>query len=69
MKTPVPAFPVFHNPDAPSYSGMALRDYFAIKILQGLMLRHKEPGYSDSSAIFEAYELANKMLDIREVKK
>lgn len=33
-------------------------DSIAMSILQGLMLRYKENGYSDEHAIHEAYRLA-----------
>lgn len=45
-----------------------LRDYIAMKILQGLMLRHKEDGYSDRGAIYEAYKLADEAIGIRKAK-
>lgn len=52
------AFPCNVN----EYCGMLLRDYFAAQILPSLMLRWKEPGYSDDSAIHESYRLADLML-------
>lgn len=40
------------------------RDYFAIKILQKLMGRRNEPGYTEESAIYEAYEIADLMVNV-----
>lgn len=45
---------------------VSLRDHFAGIALQGLMLRHNEPGYTDDSAAREAYVLADWMLKMRE---
>lgn len=45
---------------------IGLSDYFAVQILQGLMLRHREPGYSDKSAIVEAIHLAEWMVENKE---
>jgi hypothetical protein len=45
----------------------SLRDYFAgqIKpaIIQGLMLRYKEQGYSDTYMLAEAHELTEEAVD------
>jgi hypothetical protein len=50
-----------------SYSeGLPLRDFFAVEILKGLMLRQGQPGYSDRGAINEAYQLADYMVECRE---
>lgn len=50
-----------------SYSeGLPLRDFFAVEILKGLMLRKWHPGYSDRGAIDEAYRLADYMVECRE---
>lgn len=50
-----------------SYSeGLPLRDFFAVEILKGLMLRQGQPGYSDRGAIDEAYQLADYMVERRE---
>ena len=48
--------------------GMTLRDYFAgqIKpaIIQGLMLRYEEQGYTDTYMLVEAEELTNEAVDV-----
>jgi hypothetical protein len=44
---------------------MTLRDYYAIEILKGLMLRWESPGYNDSDAILESRRLAGEMLAAR----
>ena len=36
------------------------RETLVLTILEGLMLRHKEPGYSDDFAIDEAFRLSEK---------
>lgn len=40
------------------------RDYFAIRILQKLMDRRNEPGYEEKAAIYEAYKLADLMVNL-----
>lgn len=45
-----------------------LRDKLAMTILPGLMLRYKEPGYSDISATAEAYRIADDMLEARKAR-
>lgn len=50
-----------------SYSeSLPLRDFFAVEILKGLMLRQGQHGYSNSGAIDEAYQLADYMMECRE---
>lgn len=44
---------------------MELRDKLAMAILQPLMMRHGEEGYSDVCAIIESYKLADEALGIR----
>ena len=46
-----------------------LRDYMAIEILKGIMLRWEEPGYTDGGAINEAYNLADTALETRKIKR
>ena len=48
--------------------GMDLRDYFAIKALQGLMMRYREDGYSDEQAVTESYRIADAMMKVRETE-
>lgn len=43
-----------------------LRDKFASDALNGLMLRHSEPGYTDKDAVNEAYNIADMMMERRE---
>jgi hypothetical protein len=45
--------------------GLPLRDFFATEILKRLMLRYRQPGYSDHAAINEAYQLADYMVECR----
>lgn len=40
------------------------RDYFAVRIFIGLMGRHTEPGYEEKAAIYEAYRLADLMVNL-----
>lgn len=42
-----------------------LRDQFAMCILPSLMLRWKEPGYTESGAVAEAYSIADMMMTCR----
>lgn len=44
----------------------SLRDKFASDALNGLMLRHNEPGYTDRDAVNEAYKIADMMMERRE---
>ncbi len=69
-----PAFPLcVQSPPYHVDDGMTLRDYFVgqIKpaIIQGLMLRYKDPGYSDFAMLTEAHLLTedevNKMIKER----
>lgn len=43
----------------------SLRDQFAMAILPALMQRHREHGYSDTGAIYEAYSLADTAMEAR----
>ncbi|MFW5793589.1 MAG: hypothetical protein ACOCWC_04845 [Bacteroidota bacterium] len=54
-----------NNCTIPHISG-SLRDKFASDALNGLMLRHSEPGYTDRGAVNEAYEIADMMMERRE---
>lgn len=45
-----------------------LRDQFACCILNGLMLRSSTLGYTDETALLEAYRLADIMMEVRDGK-
>jgi len=72
-----PAFPelgnVGHNSDWQSESGMTLRDYFAAKVLQGVMASgtamsigtNHEEGMLDMARAF--YSMADAMIQAREL--
>ncbi len=47
--------------------GMSLRDYFAAKALQSLMIGEKFFDYTPPMRVSEAYNYADKMLEQREV--
>ena len=51
-------------------SGMTLRDYFAAKAMQGMAgrPRHCEHGWDQADLAAQAYEIADAMLEAREVK-
>lgn len=71
-----PAFPGFHPPPGCRYQeeGMTLRDYFAAKAMQSLILdQHyqaegEDKGWSEFAGILadEAYEIADSMLKARD---
>ena len=67
-----PAFPFVDSHDAPSHSGMTLRDYFAAKAMQGLLSSIGEwttgiPNVEFSESVAEdAYWIADAMLKARE---
>lgn len=51
--------------DHEKYKLERLRDQFAMHILPSIMLRWKEPGYTESGAVAEAYSIANTMIECR----
>jgi hypothetical protein len=62
----IPAFPVPHGAD---YDGMTLRDYFAAKAMQSLILTHRQVDQKvpveDRTISIMAYSLADAMLSER----
>ena len=72
IETGGPAFPLQSiGPDfAPGYAGMSLRDYFAVKAMQGLLAQ--SCGTALGSDLIHgaqyAYQMADAMLKAREVK-
>ena len=73
IETGGPAFPC-HADIIPSndrdYAGMTLRDYFAAKAMQGMAgsPRYCEHGWDQADLAAQAYEIADAMLEAREVK-
>ena len=70
-RTGGPAFPLQSiGPDfAPGFSGMTLRDYFAAKIMQGLLAGgNLVRTIKDSELAESAYSIADAMLKAREQK-
>jgi hypothetical protein len=75
-----PAFPTEYRDDAtqPCAEGMTLRDYFAAKAMQSLILtKHYQDIATDQPAMFvemlttladESYDYADAMLRAREIK-
>ena len=59
-----PAFPPVHDPDSHP-SGMTLRDYFAAKVMQGLVMNAGSL-FSTASFAVNAYAMADAMLKARE---
>jgi hypothetical protein len=61
-----PAFPMGYHPEGNSADqfGMTLRDYFAGKAIEALIVR----GWGLENASGKAYEIADAMLKAREVK-
>ena len=53
-----------------AYWGMTLRDYFAAKAMQGMAgsPRYCEHGWDQADLAAQAYEIADAMLEAREVK-
>lgn len=62
-----PAFPIPGLQDDADFNGMTLRDYFAAKAMQAIMLSNKDADADDLlKAIGEAsYEYADAMLEAR----
>ena len=62
-----PAFPsTFHNGWGEPEKGMALRDYFAAKVMQGMMANGQVLKLvSDETLASAAYEMADAMLKAR----
>ena len=56
------AFPV---PEDSTQDGMELRDYFAAKALQSLIITSETQGYI-SNLVYVAYQYADAAIDIRE---
>ena len=73
MDTGGPAFPVLHQNEITGYippetSGMTLRDYFAAKAMQAMLL-NQPPHDTDepySAYASDAYEIADAMLEARQ---
>lgn len=59
-----PAFPPFHNPKNHD-SGMTLRDYFAARALQSIMLDHDARVAFPQTIAGRAYDYADAMLAAR----
>jgi len=58
----IPAFPPMHDPNTHEF-GMTLRDYFAAKAMQGMMVEVQDP---DCNYIAEvSYRMANAMMKAR----
>jgi hypothetical protein len=57
-----PAFPV--SPGTKTFQGMALRDYFAAKAMQGMMVDVEQPAWDYIART--AYKMADAMLKARE---
>ena len=71
----IPAFPVPFKwtPDLKQYNGMTLRDYFAAKVMQGLLAngwcaeqREIAPSMGEREVALDAYRLADAMMKARE---
>jgi len=61
-----PAFPMGYHPEGNSADqfGMTLRDYFAAKAIEALIIR----GWGLENASVKAFEIADAMLKAREAK-
>ncbi len=61
--------PAFPNPDSSANTGMTLRDYFAAKAMQGLMINPENLQNPDSGLwadlANDAYKIANAMIVAR----
>ena len=62
-----PAFPPHWDPKTHP-SGMALRDYFAAKAMQGLVSIELKPGIKNEEIADVAYSIADAMLAARKEK-
>ena len=58
-----PAFPPMHDPNTHEF-GMTLRDYFAAKAMQGMMVDTEIPNCTHIAK--ESYRMADAMLKARE---
>jgi hypothetical protein len=61
-----PAFPCHPGIENPLYDGMTLRDFFAIKALQGICASGSASEWSNDRLSAEAYEIADAMLKARQ---
>jgi hypothetical protein len=61
-----PAFPLNCTWASEDYHGMALRDYFAAKAMQGICASGPSLEWSNDRLAAEAYDLADAMLKARE---
>ena len=63
-----PAFPGLHPSKECHYqdSGMRLRDYFAAKAMQAILIHHKLEDCDDFVVASNAYQMADFMLKARE---
>jgi hypothetical protein len=61
----LPAFPQqFDGTSEPSLSGLSMRDYFAAKAMQGMMVDTEIPNCTHIAK--ESYRMADAMLEARE---
>lgn len=52
LKTDIPAFPALHNGSTlPSQAGLTMRDYFAVKAMQGLMAMERASEFVDDEGL------------------
>ena len=58
------AFPT--HPDIPTSDGMALRDYFAAKAMQSLIITHEDTDTGARAIAVFAYRMADKMMAQRD---
>lgn len=63
-----PAFPL-KEPLTCDYHGMSLRDYFAAKAMQGLIVNSVWGRFASSEIARDAYKIADVMLKAREEGK
>ena len=66
-----PAFPVFPETEvghAAAFRGMTMRDYFAAKAMQGIILHPQGLAGLWDEAAQESYKVADAMLKAREAK-
>jgi hypothetical protein len=61
-----PAFPAMHFDLADNEHGMTLRDYFAAKAMQGLIVAYKDDHSVSDEISKRAYYYADAMLEARE---
>jgi hypothetical protein len=65
LHTGGPAFPAMHYDLADNEHGLTMRDYFAAKVMQGLVANNNTNPFEISKA---AYVVADAMLQAREKK-